>query len=75
MAAAKIFGDGDVTDAAFVIEPKAAPKDAGKRTYNAYEAFGEVSVMQMAEQVEAGSRGGTHASVLGSPVPIRAVQK
>lgn len=46
--AAKIFGDGDVTDASFVIEPKAAPKDAGKRTYNAYEAFGEVSVM-MAE--------------------------
>ena len=47
MAAAKIFGDGDVTDAAFVIEPKAAPKDAGKRTYNAYEAFGEVSVMMV----------------------------
>jgi len=58
--AAKIFGDGDVTDASFVIEPKAAPKDAGKRTYNAYEAFGEVSVM-MAEPSGGRVRGRSRA--------------
>ena len=46
VTAGEIFAEGDVDDAHFVIEPKARPKDAHKRTYkDPKRAFNEVSVM------------------------------
>jgi len=46
VTAGEIFSEGDVDDAHFVIEPKARPATAHKRTYkDAKKAFNEVTVM------------------------------
>ena len=46
VTAGEIFSEGDVDDAHFVIEPKARPATAHKRTYkDAKKAFNEVMVM------------------------------
>ena len=45
VSAGEIFSTEEVTDAQFVIDPTAAPKDEHARKYNDFDAFNEVSVM------------------------------